>query len=261
MSVSAEGHRLRMRQRLQQMEVDEIRSQDLMEYLLYYALPRRDTKQQAYDLLEHFGSVEAVLNADEKALTAVKGIGVRTAVWLRSVGRMLATYEDLEPDDKPYLGNLASAAAYLERFFAQSSGKQMWQFCLNAGGRLIGCMKLADYACWRAPEYVRMAMEQALRIRAGSVLLCYFTDEKLQRIEEDELESVRNYGYALSVTGMSLLDHIVLSREGLSSMVREKLIIRAEGGSIDEVTEMMCENARLTGYLEGERDPEYDCED
>ena len=261
MNVSAEGHRLRMRQRLQQMEVDEVRSQDLMEYMLYYALPRRDTKQQAHDLLEHFGSVEAVLNADVKALTAVKGIGARTAAWLASVGRLLDTYEALEPDDKPYLGNLASAAAYLGKFFAGSSGTQMWQFCLNAGGRLIGCMKLADYACWRATEYVRMAMEQALRIKANSVLLCYFTDDKLEHIEEDELESVKNYGYALSVTGMNLLDHIVLSREGLSSMVREKLIIRSEGGAIDEVTEMICENARITGYLEGGRDPEYDSED
>ncbi len=257
MSVSVDGHRMRMRQRLQQMEVEDVRSQDVVEYLLYYALPRKDTKQQAYELLEKFGSLKGILDADEQELTKVNGIGQRTAKWLKAVGRAMQAYVKLEPDDKPFMGNLASAKAYLSRFFVRSSGVQMWQFCLNAGGRMIGCMKLADYACWRSSEYARMAIEQAVMMRANSVLLCYYTGSEPADVEEDELEAVKNYGYALSVSGIKLLDHIVYGKTGFKSMVRATDDIISDGGEADEVAGMICENARIMGYLDGECDPAY----
>ena len=260
MNVSAEGHRMRMRQRLQQMEVEGVRSQDVVEYLLYYALPRRDTKQQAHALLERFGSIKGIMAADISELTQVEGIGLRTAKWLKTVGSVMDTYMALEPDDKPYMGNLASAEAYLRRFFADKKDAQMWQFCLNAGGRLIGCMKLADYACWRSSEYARMAIEQAIMMRSSCVLLCYFTGDALQHVEEDEIEAVKNYGFALSVSGIKLVDHIVLSRGGISSMVRPDYDASLEEDTDDEVMHMIRENARVTGYLEGECDAEYTAE-
>jgi len=257
MYVSPEGHRDRMRQRLQQMTLEDVRSQDVLEYLLYYALPRRDTKQQAYDLLESFGSLQAVLNADENELTRVNGIGKRTARWLVTVGRAIAGYMQLEADDKPYMGNLASAVGYFSRFFAKHTDTEMWQFCLNAGGRLIGCMKLADYACWRTPEYMRMAAEQAVMLHAHSVLLCWFTGDRLIDVEDDEMAAIRNYGEALSISGMKLLDHIVFSREGHVSMARGSDRPVEQSVQEDAITNMR-ENARITGYLEGECECEYD---
>ena len=59
-----------MRGRAEQMDKEDIRSQDIVELLLYYALPRRDTKDLAVALMEKFGSLEAILNADAKDIAA-----------------------------------------------------------------------------------------------------------------------------------------------------------------------------------------------
>ena len=103
MVKSAEGHRERMRGRAEQMDKEDIRSQDIVELLLYYALPRRDTKDLAVSLMEKFGSLEAILNADAKDIAAAPGIGVNTAAWLGSVGRLFRAYMDLDADDRPQI--------------------------------------------------------------------------------------------------------------------------------------------------------------
>lgn len=250
MNVPTEGHRKRMRQRMRQMRIESLRSQDVLEFILYYALPRRDTKPQAYELLQKFGTMEAVLKADPKDLMTIKGIGPRAAQWLNRIGKLIDSYGELEPIDKPMLGNLSKAIEYFDQFFADKEEAQVWQFCLNAGGRLIGCMKIADYACWRVEEYLRAALEQAIFMEAHSVLLCFYTGGKKQPVDDDERAAIENYGYSLSVTGIRLLDHIVYSREGVESMVRNRTVYGELQTDMGELAEMMCDNAMETGYLE-----------
>lgn len=250
MNVPAEGHRARMRQRLSQMKLEQVRPQDIVEYLLYYALPRRDTKPQAYELVQKFGTLEAILNADEKELMTVKGIGPRAAQWLRAVGRLSTAYAELRSTDRPFLGNPSSAADYLRGHFASETEAQIWQFCLNAGGRLIGCMKIAGQACWRFAEYSRAALEQAVLMQAHSVLLCYYTVDELLPVDDDEKNAIEDYGYSLSLMGIHLLDHITLSRFDVRSMVRENAGFRKKGEKLNAISELMCDNAIENGYLD-----------
>ena len=250
MNVPAEGHRARMRQRMSQMKLEEMRPQDIVEYLLYYALPRRDTKPQAYELVQKFGTLEAILNADEAELTSVKGIGPRAARWLRTVGRLMTAYAELLPTDKPFLGNLTRATDFLREYFSENAEAQVWQFCLNAGGWLIGCMKVADFACWRSSEYTRGALEQAILMQAHSVLLCCYSGDELISIDADERTAIEDYGYSLSLMGIQLLDHITLSRSEVRSMVRANAGFRHRGAKLNEVSELMCDNALESGYLE-----------
>ena len=71
MPVSMEGHRARMRLRAESIGAEHMRPQELVEMMLYYALPRRDTREQAHALIGAFGSVEGVLAASEQELMKV----------------------------------------------------------------------------------------------------------------------------------------------------------------------------------------------
>lgn len=74
------GHRQRMRQRFLSTGFDTFAEHEILEVLLYYAIPRIDTNEIAHRLLQHFGSLSAVFDADPQELIKVKGVSENTAV-------------------------------------------------------------------------------------------------------------------------------------------------------------------------------------
>ena len=70
-----EGHRARMRTKLMESGERVFADHELLEVLLYYAIPRRDTNELAHRLLEQFGSLQGVLSASAQELACVKGVG------------------------------------------------------------------------------------------------------------------------------------------------------------------------------------------
>ena len=79
------GHRERVRARFLREGLSRFADYEVLELMLFYAIPRRDTKEQAHALDDLFGSLYGTLTASEEALCRVAGIGARTAKFLRSV--------------------------------------------------------------------------------------------------------------------------------------------------------------------------------
>lgn len=249
MPISVEGHRARMRERAERMNAESMRPQDLLEMLLYYALPRRDTKPQAAELIGRFGSVEAVFRADEGELVKVKGIGPRTARWLREMGALTDAYAALEPTDKPKLSNVMRAQAYFKEFFEGAEYPEVWQCCLNAGGRLLSGGWIADNDAWAEPAYLREALSAALAVRAHSVMIGQFSPGKRTSFEEYDVKATLDYAVTLSAAGIQLLDHMLIMPDGAASMFAE--------GKLAQAHRIILSNVLREGYLNANPD-DYD---
>ena len=241
MPISVEGHRARMRERAERMNAESMRPQDLLELLLYYALPRRDTKPLAAELMERFGSVEAVFRAEERELKKTKGIGPRAAAWLKKLGALTDAYADLEPTDKPKINNVMRAQAYFREFFAGASYPEVWQCYLNAGGRLLSGGWIADSDAWAEPEYLRAALAAALSTRAHSVMIAQFSPGKRRDFEEYDISATLDYAVTLSAAGIQLLDHMLILPGGAMSMFA--------GGKLAQAHRIILSNVLREGYL------------
>lgn len=87
-----DGHRQRMKSRFLEAGLDGFNDHNALEMLLFYALPRKDTNELAHKLLNHFGSLAAVLEADQKALSEIDGIGENAAVLLKLIPAISRRY-------------------------------------------------------------------------------------------------------------------------------------------------------------------------
>ena len=87
-----DGHRQRMKSRFLEAGLDGFNDHNALEMLLFYALPRKDTNELAHKLLNHFGSLAAVLEADQKALSERDGIGENAAVLLKLIPAISRRY-------------------------------------------------------------------------------------------------------------------------------------------------------------------------
>lgn len=250
MAVSVDGHRMRMRQRAERMTVEAMRSQDIVELLLYYALPRRDTKQQAGELMNRFGDLESLLAADEEALCSVKGVGPRSARWLRTLGELVDAYRDLESEDRPCLSNISRAQKFLGSFFDDAKYPEVWQFHLSASGRLLGSSIVADCAAWGESEYLRGALIGAMESRAHSVLLGQFSPYPYDPVDEYDSELTSRYARTLAAADIQLLDHLIVCPDGRFSLFAS--------GKLGDVRQMSKQNQLRENYLR--EDPDFDGE-
>lgn len=241
MTYSAEGHRERMRGRAEQMDKEDIRSQDLVELMLYYALPRRDTRDLAAALMDKFGSLEALLQADIKDISAAQGMGAGTAKWLSSVGRLFRAYMALDADDRPQLINQQRAQKYISGFFEGLDYPEVWQFCLSAGGRLLGADRIADCAAWGESEYLRQALGSAMELRSHSIIIGQFSVDRMREVDEYDIRTTMSYSRALIAAGVHLLDHLIICTDGVISLYAS--------GKLDRMHQLMKSDALRENYL------------
>ena len=252
MPVSMEGHRERMRRRAEQMDKEDIRSQELVELMLYYALPRRDTREQAAALMERFGSLEEMFRAEPQQIASVPGVGPGAARWLHAVGRLFHAYRELDADDRPLIYNRERAQRYLTKFLNGLDYPEVWQLCLSTGGRLLGAERIAECAAWGEPEYLRQALGSAMTLRAHSVIIGQFSVTPMGEVDGYDVEKTMGYSHTLNAAGIQLLDHLIVYPDGVISMYAD--------GKLDRMHQLIKDNSLRENYLLRENDDSDDIE-
>lgn len=214
------GHRDRLRARAQMGGAESLKPHELIELLLFYAIPRRNVNALAHALIERFGSANGVLTADEKALREVEGVGAHTARVLCEIGRLCRAYADLRAEDRPLLVSLAAFRDFVLRHRAVVEGNGTWQFCLSYEGRLLLARPIAASSAWAQRECLREAMEDVITSHAYGVLLAQYTDVPCPRPSDYDRRGMQSYNELLVSLNAQLMDHLLVGTREVYSMRR-----------------------------------------
>ena len=167
------GHRSRKRRQFRDHGIDAFADHEVLELLLYYAIPRRDTNPVAHALIDRFGSLNAVLSAPVEELERVPGMGANAALLLKLVpqvyrrARISITENEVILDTTERIGEF-----FVEQFVAQTS-EVMYQLCLDAKGRLLSCRKVCEGDASSVGLNLRKIVENALLCNAVLVTLAH----------------------------------------------------------------------------------------
>ena len=180
-----DGHRQRKKQRFLQHGLDSFADHEVLELLLFYAIPRRDTNETAHRLLEHFGTLKGVLTASVEELQKVEGVGESAAAFLhllQAVGyRALRT-----AGDDTILNSVDSAGAYFQKLLRGERREVLYQVCLDAKGKVLSHKRLSSGTVSMAPVNVREVVENALYTDASGVLLAHNHPSGIALPSEDD---------------------------------------------------------------------------
>ena len=224
MAVNVEGHRERMRIRAERMTAEKMRPQDLMELLLYYAVPRRDTKELAANLLQAFGSIDGVLSAEPEAISRVDGASGGVTRWLTALGELLDAYVDMDSMDLPVVFNIQRTTHFFNGLFRGMLYPEVWQLFMTADGRMLGAQPICDNAAWGEPDFLREALSAAVESGCKNVTIGQYTLRRDPAPEEYDVERTRIYSKILFAADIRLVDHIIISPDGSYSMNGEGLL-------------------------------------
>lgn len=219
-----DGHRQRKKQRFLQYGLDSFADHEVLELLLFYAIPRRDTNETAHRLLEHFGTLKAVLMASVEELQKVEGVGESAAAFLhllQAVGyRALRT-----AGDDTILNSVDSAGAYFQKLLRGERREVLYQVCLDAKGKVLSHKRLSSGTVSMAPVNVREVVENALYTDASGVLLAHNHPSGIALPSEDDRQITLQIRQALGTMGIELVDHIIVADNDFVSMAASGMLL------------------------------------
>ncbi|MBP0465458.1 DNA repair protein RadC [Roseomonas sp. PWR1] len=218
------GHRARMREKLLGAGPDALLDHELLEMVLFLALPRRDTKPIARALLARFGSFANAIAAPLQDLRGVEGLGEAGAAALRTVQAAALRLVRAEVMDRPVLNNWDRLLAYLSAAIAREKVEQFRVLFLDTRNRLIADEPQARGTVNHTPVYPREVVRRALELQATALILVHNHPSGDPTPSRADLEMTQEVKGAAAMLGIALHDHLIIGNGRHLSFRREGLL-------------------------------------
>lgn len=215
-----DGHRARMRERFRGEGLDHFSEHEVLELLLYYSIPRINTNEIAHELLERFGSLSQVLDAQPEELERVEGIGASSATFLSLISQVVRYYHVNRMEHETILDTIEKCGRYLVPFFYGRRNETVFLLCLDAKCKLLCCRELGEGSVNSAGVPVRKIVEVALGSNASSVVLAHNHPSGLALPSMEDMLTTRRVSTALDAVEITLVDHIVVADGDYVSMIQ-----------------------------------------
>jgi len=220
----AKGHRSRLRTRLLEGGPDSLLDHELVEYLLALAIPRRDTKPLAKQLLKHFGGLSALLTADAESIARQPGMGESSTAALKIVQAAALRMISEPVREKPILASWQALLDYLRADMAHLSNERVRTLYLDIKNQLIRDEVASEGSIDQSAIYVREVMRRALDLGAAAVILVHNHPSGDSAPSRQDITMTREIMEAGKRLGIALHDHIIVGSDGHTSLRNEGLL-------------------------------------
>ena len=214
-----DGHRQRLKERFLLEGLDNFNEVQVLELLLFYAIPRQDTNPLAHRLLARFGSVHQVLEAPVSELQRVEGMGPNAAVFLRLITEVSRYYMVNRAMQNTVLNTVEKCGDYLVPHFHGRRNETVFLLCLDAKCKLLCCKEVAEGSVNSAGVSPRRVVELALAANATTVILAHNHPSGLALPSREDIHTTIRIAAALSSVEITLADHIVVADDDYISLV------------------------------------------
>lgn len=219
-----EGHRKRLKKRFVQEGLDNFESHQILELLLFYSIPRKDTNELAHLLINEYGSISNVLEADPKEIMKLKGVGENTAILLSLIPQLLRVYSIDKYREKELIDSSKKAGKYLIDLFLGRKYEIFYLVCLDAQQRVINAALVHEGTIDEVPIYPRIIVEAAIRHKSNSVILAHNHPSESLNISNADEESTKRIKIALNSVSIQVMDHIIISGNKYISFAEQGLL-------------------------------------
>lgn len=207
------GHRERMRERFYKNGLDGFADHEVLEFILFFAIPRQDTNETAHRLIDAFGSLQAVLSAEKEELSKIEGIGANAATLLSLFSHVSRRFFTLKTQKNPALENTAIAANYIMPLLAGKRAECLCLICMDNLYRVIHTEIVSEGSVDNLPVFPREIAAAALRHNATHLILAHNHPGGVASPSRQDISMTLDIITALAPLGIQLCDHIIIAED------------------------------------------------
>lgn len=211
-------HRQRVKARYAEFGLDSFREHEVLEMLLFYCVPRRDTNEIAHRLIERFGSVSKTLAAPLRELEKVEGMGYNSAQFLKMIHDLGGYCAKHSPKIR-MLSNSTEFADYMRPYFKDSKIEKVVLLCMDGKGQVLACREVAEGTVNATTVSIRKIVEVAIAEGATAVVLAHNHPSGLAIPSQEDVFTTMQVEQALETIEVALIDHLIMDDEEFVSLV------------------------------------------
>ncbi len=222
--VGTEGHRDRMRMRLLKAGPEALADHEMLEMVLFLALPRRDTKPLARALLARFHSFAAAIAAPVADLLAIEGMGEAGVAALKTVHAAALRLARADVMDLPVLSNWPKLIGYLTAALAHEQVEQARVLFLDSRNQLLADEVQGRGTVNHTPLYPREVVKRALELHATALVVAHNHPSGDPTPSREDIATTHEIKTAADALRIVLHDHVIIARARWLSFRQEGLL-------------------------------------
>ncbi len=213
-----EGHRQRIRKKFISHGLDNFEDHEVLELMLFYAVPRKDTNEIAHRLLNTFGSIPAIFDAPINLLKEVEGIGESVAIFVKLIPELTRLYSERKFSTVNHSMELKSLCDKLSLKFIGRTIEAVAVMLFDAKGKIIYDGIVNKGSVNAVEMYSRKIIELVVLYNACSIILAHNHPSGVAVPSQADVESTRHLSRVLRNMRVTLLDHIIVADDDYVSM-------------------------------------------
>ena len=214
------GHRQRLKDRfVQEGGLEHFELHNVLEILLFFGIPQKDTNEIAHELIHTFGSFPQVFLADVEQLAAVKGMTRNAAILIKLVPEVYRKFIEESKEKDEILDTTDKIREYLIPKFTGRSEEVVYLLCMNNACKLLRAEIIAKGGKSMAHVDLRKVAEVVLQCGAVSIVLAHNHPHGIARPSTQDIETTRKMQKVLSQLNIEFLDHFVIAGDTAVSMM------------------------------------------
>ncbi|WKY48748.1 DNA repair protein RadC [Eubacteriaceae bacterium ES3] len=218
------GHRQRVKNRVLNDGLSGFEEYQILEFLLFYSIPRKDTNEIAHKLIERFGTLANVFEASINDLCQVDGLTKNSALLLTMLPDLTKRYQISKIKDKPIISSSKSAGDYVMNLFTGKLYEVFYLLCLDSQNRVNYALLLHEGTINEAPVYPRNIVESALRHQAVSVILAHNHPGGSLKPSHEDINVTQRIKQALEHISIKVIDHIIVAEDRFYSFAENGVL-------------------------------------
>lgn len=208
------GHRQRVKNRYLAGGVDVFSKHELVELLLFYGIPQKDTNLLAHRLVETFSTVREMVNADRDVLLRVEGMTPGAATFLKLVGDVCRYCAEEEMPFGTCLTDIEDQVRFFKPKFEMQAGEMIWMVSLDHANRILAAHLVSKGTPVASDVNVREILRYALSDNAVKLLIAHNHPSGLALPSKADLNATAHIARSLKAAGVRLMDHFIFARGG-----------------------------------------------
>ena len=212
------GHRERMRKKF--LSGARFADHEMLEMLLSFSIPRRNTNDIAHRLLEEFDNLDGVFLADYEQLIAVRGIGPKSAFLLKLLGR-LRGLERSADEGGIYLDSPEKMGAYAIELFSGTDREAVYAVLMTSSLRVTDCVCLSGGGYSDAEVDALRLLSSPWLLRSAAVAILHNHPDGLPHASEEDREFAARISELLAMSDIAVIENLVVSGDQYRSLMQE----------------------------------------
>lgn len=211
------GHRQRLRARAIETNLEGFEEHQILELLLTFVIPQKDTNPIAHLLIKEFGSLSGVLNADLKELAKVKGISEYSASFLVLLKDVFRKYKQSSVRSITTIKNTKEAIEVCKSELADLLEERVLVICVDNSNKVINKKIIAVGDDNKTTVSIRKIVDIVVRTNTSNIILAHNHPNGISKPSAEDDVTTKNLVFSLALSGVTILDNIVVGTDGCYS--------------------------------------------